>query len=42
MESIDYPYESTQNAVTGFERTTLSPADRETIAYKNAATLLRI
>jgi 2,3-dihydroxybenzoate decarboxylase len=42
MFSIDYPYENTQEAVTGFERTTLSPADREKIAYKNAAALLRI
>jgi hypothetical protein len=28
MFSIDYPCENTQDAVTGFERTTLSPADR--------------
>lgn len=32
MFSIDYPYESSQEAVEGFERTTLSPGDREKIA----------
>jgi len=42
MFSIDYPWETTKDAVEGFERTTLSPADREKIAYKNAAGLLKI
>jgi 2,3-dihydroxybenzoate decarboxylase len=42
MFSIDYPWETTKDAVEGFERTTLSPIDREKIAYKNAAALLNI
>jgi 2,3-dihydroxybenzoate decarboxylase len=42
MFSIDYPWETTKDAVEGFERTTLSPVDREKIAYKNAASLLNI
>jgi hypothetical protein len=33
MFSIDYPYESSHEAVKGFERTTLSAADREKIAH---------
>lgn len=42
MFSIDYPYESSYDAVRGFERTTLSAADREKIAHGNAERLLRI
>jgi 2,3-dihydroxybenzoate decarboxylase len=42
MFSIDYPYESSQAAVEGFERTTLSDADRHKIAHGNAERLLRI
>ncbi|WP_068181089.1 amidohydrolase family protein [Mycobacterium sp. UM_CSW] len=42
MFSVDYPYESSQEAVEGFERTTLSAADREKIAHGNAERLLRI
>jgi 2,3-dihydroxybenzoate decarboxylase len=42
MFSIDYPWETTKDAVEGFERTTLSPIDREKIAHKNAAQLLKI
>ena len=42
MFSIDYPYESSQEAVEGFERTTLSPGDREKIAYANAERILKI
>jgi 2,3-dihydroxybenzoate decarboxylase len=42
MFSIDYPWETTKDAVEGFERTILSPVDREKIAYKNAARLLNI
>lgn len=42
MFSIDYPYESSHEAVEGFERTTLSAADREKIAHGNAERLLRI
>jgi predicted TIM-barrel fold metal-dependent hydrolase len=42
MFSIDYPYESSYEAVKGFEQTTLSPADREKIAHGNAERLLRI
>jgi 2,3-dihydroxybenzoate decarboxylase len=40
--SIDYPYESSYEAVKGFEQTTLSPGDREKIAHGNAERLLRI
>ena len=42
MFSIDYPYESSYEAVDGFERTTLSPADREKIAHGNAERILGI
>lgn len=42
MFSVDYPYESSYEAVEGFERTTLSAADREKIAHGNAERLLRI
>jgi 2,3-dihydroxybenzoate decarboxylase len=42
MFSVDYPYESSQAAVTGFERTTLSDTDRHKVAHGNAERLLRI
>jgi 2,3-dihydroxybenzoate decarboxylase len=42
MFSIDYPYESSREAVAGFERTTLPTAEREKIAHGNAERLLRI
>jgi 2,3-dihydroxybenzoate decarboxylase len=42
MFSVDYPYESSFEAVKGFEHTTLSAADREKIAHGNAERLLRI
>ncbi|GLE53094.1 amidohydrolase family protein [Mycobacterium montefiorense] len=42
MFSIDYPYESSYDAVRGFEQTTLSAADREKVAHGNAERLLRI
>ncbi|OMC43035.1 amidohydrolase family protein [Mycobacterium sp. IS-1264] len=42
MFSIDYPYETSREAVDGFERTTLSASDREKIAHGNAERLLRI
>ena len=42
MFSVDYPYESSHEAVQGFERTTLSAVDREKIAHGNAERLLRI
>ena len=42
MFSVDYPYETTREAVDGFERTTLSDADRAKIAYSNAERLLRL
>jgi 2,3-dihydroxybenzoate decarboxylase len=42
MFSVDYPYESSYEAVVGFERTTLPDADREKIAHGNAERLLRI
>ena len=42
MFSVDYPYESSYDAVQGFERTTLSGSDREKIARGNAERLLRI
>lgn len=42
MFSIDYPYESSYEAVQGFEQTTLSATDRAQIAHGNAERLLRI
>ena len=42
MFSVDYPYESSRDAVEGFERTTLSPGDREKIAHGNAERILRL
>lgn len=42
MFSVDYPYESSYEAVKGFEQTTLSVADREKIAHGNAERLLGI
>jgi 2,3-dihydroxybenzoate decarboxylase len=42
MFSVDYPYESSAEAVDGFERTTLSDIDRHKIAHRNAERLLRI
>jgi 2,3-dihydroxybenzoate decarboxylase len=42
MFSVDYPYESCGEAVAGFERTTLSDADREKIAHGNAERILRL
>jgi 2,3-dihydroxybenzoate decarboxylase len=42
MFSVDYPYESSFEAVAGLERTTLSPGDRDKIAHGNAERLLRI
>jgi 2,3-dihydroxybenzoate decarboxylase len=42
MFSVDDPYESSCDAVQGFERTTLSEADRDKIAHRNAEPLLRI
>jgi 2,3-dihydroxybenzoate decarboxylase len=42
MFSIDYPFESSYDAVTGLEQTTLSAADREKIAHGNAERLLGI
>lgn len=42
MFSVDYPYESSYEAVQGFEQTTLPASDREKIAHGNAERLLRI
>ncbi|MEE6176513.1 hypothetical protein [Mycobacterium sp. 050134] len=42
MFSVDYLYESSQEAVDGFERTTLSPGDGENIAHANAERILKI
>lgn len=42
MFSVDYPYESSQEAVDGFERTTLSQSDRDKIAHGNAERILKI
>jgi len=42
MFSVDYPYESSHEAVDGFLRTTLSPSDREKIAHGNAERILTI
>jgi len=40
--SVDYPYESSHEAVAGLERTTLSDADRHKIAHGNAERILRL
>lgn len=42
MFSIDYPYESSFEAIAGFEATTLSHSDRQKIAHGNAERLLKI
>jgi 2,3-dihydroxybenzoate decarboxylase len=42
MFSVDYPYESSREAVDSFERTPLSPADRDKIAFGNAQRILGI
>jgi 2,3-dihydroxybenzoate decarboxylase len=42
MFPVDDPYESSCDAVQGFQRTTLSEADRDKIAHGNAERLLRI
>jgi 2,3-dihydroxybenzoate decarboxylase len=42
MFSVDYPYESSHQAVAGLERTTLSDTDRDKIAHGNAERLLRL
>jgi predicted TIM-barrel fold metal-dependent hydrolase len=42
MFSIDYPYESSVEAVAEFEQTTLSDNDREKIAHGNAERILRL
>ena len=42
MFSVDYPYESSHEAVAGFEQTTLSATDREKIAHGNAERILRL
>jgi 2,3-dihydroxybenzoate decarboxylase len=41
MFSVDYPYESSHEAVDGFYGTTLSPSDREKIAHGNAERILK-
>jgi 2,3-dihydroxybenzoate decarboxylase len=40
--SVDYPYESSHQAVAGLERTTLSDSDRHKIAHGNAERILRL
>ena len=42
MFSVDYPYESSHEAVAGLERTTLSDTDRDKIAHGNAERILRL
>jgi 2,3-dihydroxybenzoate decarboxylase len=42
MFSVDYPYESSLEAVAGFEHTVLSDHDRNLIAHGNAERLLRL
>lgn len=42
MFSVDYPYESSYEAIAGFERTVLSASDREKIAHGNAERLLHL
>jgi predicted TIM-barrel fold metal-dependent hydrolase len=39
---VDYPYESSHEAVAGFERTLLSGTDRHKIAHGNAERILRL
>ena len=40
--SVDYPYESSHEAVTGLQRTTLSDTDQHKIAHRNAERILRL
>jgi 2,3-dihydroxybenzoate decarboxylase len=42
MFSVDYPYESSHEAVAGLQRTTLSDGDRHKIAHRNAERILRL
>ncbi|WP_255250759.1 amidohydrolase family protein [Mycobacterium avium] len=42
MFSVDYPYESSQEAVARLQRTTLSAGDRAKIAHANAERILAI
>ena len=42
MFSVDYPYESSHEAVAGLERATLSDTDRHKIAHRNAERILRL
>ncbi len=42
MFSIDYPYESSRDAVAGFEQAALSDDDRHKIAHRNAERILRL
>jgi 2,3-dihydroxybenzoate decarboxylase len=42
MFSVDYPYESTSEAIEGFEKTELSEPDRAKIAYQNAQRILKL
>lgn len=40
--SVDYPYESSHEAVAGFQRTVMSDQDREKVAHGNAEGLLKL
>ncbi len=40
--SVDYPYESSHDAVAGFEQADLSDDDRHKIAHRNAERILRL
>jgi 2,3-dihydroxybenzoate decarboxylase len=42
MFSVDYPFESTAEAVAGFEKTELSDLDRAKVAYQNAERILKL
>jgi 2,3-dihydroxybenzoate decarboxylase len=42
MFSVDYPYESSHEAVAGLEQTTLSDSERRKIAHGNAERILRL
>lgn len=42
MFSVDYPYESSHEAVARLERATLSHSDREKIAHGKAERILRL
>jgi 2,3-dihydroxybenzoate decarboxylase len=42
MFAIDYPYETTESAVSFLDSVPLPPADLEQVAFRNAARVLRL